>query len=43
MQEYFFGWKLFRKLNIRESIMKRICHGKDNNQQYETADQHFAF
>lgn len=42
-QEYFFGGKLFRKLNIRVSIMEYVCHSKDNNQQYETADQYFAF
>lgn len=43
MQEYFFDGKLFRKLNIRESVMECICHGKDNNQQHETADQYFVF
>lgn len=43
MQEYFFGGKFFRKLNIRESITECICHGKDNNRHFETADQYFAF
>lgn len=42
MQEYFFAGKLFRKLNIREYY--GIClPWQDNNQQYESADQYFAF